>query len=74
MVEKAGGGDAYNGDRIGQGRKSAADCLDDHPGVKEEIEGRIRQQLMPGPNDGNENVETLDADNSVLGEGPAAPL
>ena len=47
MVEKSGAWYSHNGERIGQGRKNAADFLDDHPELKE-IEGRIRQQLMPG--------------------------
>ena len=47
IVEKSGAWYAYNGDRIGQGRKNAADFLDDNPEMKEEIEATIRQQLMP---------------------------
>ena len=47
VVEKAGAWYSYNGDRIGQGRKNAADFLDDNPEMKEQIESIIRQQLMP---------------------------
>ena len=47
IVEKSGAWYAYKGDRIGQGRKNAADFLDEHPEMKEEIEATIRQQLMP---------------------------
>ena len=47
MVEKSGAWYSYNGERIGQGRKNAADFLDDNPVMKEEIESTIRQQLMP---------------------------
>src|SRR6056300_258430 len=42
MVEKSGAWYAYNGERIGQGRKNAADFLDDHPELKAEIEDKIR--------------------------------
>ena len=57
VVEKSGAWYSYNGDRIGQGRKNAADFLDDNPEMKEEIETTIRQQLMPrldGPEDSAE--------------------
>jgi len=47
VVEKSGAWYSYKGDRIGQGRKNAADFLDDNPAMKEEIESTIRQQLMP---------------------------
>jgi recombination protein RecA len=57
VVEKSGAWYSYNGDRIGQGRKNAADFLDENPEMKEEIETTIRQQLMPqlgGPEDSAE--------------------
>ncbi|MEM9623547.1 MAG: recombinase RecA [Pseudomonadota bacterium] len=47
IVEKSGAWYAYNGDRIGQGRKNAADFLDDNPDMRDEIESKIRQELMP---------------------------
>ena len=74
LVEKSGAWYSYNGERIGQGRKNAADFLDDHPELKEEIEGRIRQLLMPALGEGGDNVEALagDAGESGLGE-PGAP-
>ena len=75
MVEKSGAWYSYNGERIGQGRKNAADFLDDHPELKEEIEARIRQLLMPALGEGGDNVEALagDAGESGLGE-PGAIL
>ena len=57
MVEKSGAWYSYNGERNGQGRKNAADFLDDHPDLKDEIESRIRQQLMPALGGEGENVE-----------------
>ena len=50
---------AYNGDRIGQGRKNAADFLDDNPEMKEEIEATIRQQLMPHLSSEEDSAEVL---------------
>ena len=71
LVEKSGAWYSYNGERIGQGRKNAADFLDDHPELKEEIEARIRQLLMPALGEGGDNVEALagDAGEAGLGEG-----
>jgi recombination protein RecA len=69
MVEKSGAWYSYNGERIGQGRKNAADFLDDHPELKEEIEGRIRQQLMPALGGEGKNVEEIaDAGETVPGD------
>ena len=59
MVEKSGAWYSYNGERIGQGRKNAADFLDDNPDLKDEIESRIRQQLMPALGGEGENVEEI---------------
>jgi recombination protein RecA len=47
IVEKSGAWYAYNGDRIGQGRKNAADFLDENPEMRDEIEHTIRAKLMP---------------------------
>ena len=59
IVEKSGAWYAYNGDRIGQGRKNAADFLDDNPEMKEEIEATIRQQLMPYLSSEEDSAEVL---------------
>jgi len=47
LVEKSGAWYAYKNDRIGQGRKNAADFLDEHPELKEEIEASLRATLLP---------------------------
>lgn len=47
LVEKSGAWYAYNGDRIGQGRKNACDFLDENIAMREEIETKIRAELMP---------------------------
>jgi recombination protein RecA len=47
IVEKSGAWYAYKSDRIGQGRKNAAEFLDEHPEMRDEIEQTIRQKLMP---------------------------
>jgi recombination protein RecA len=59
VVEKSGAWYSYKGDRIGQGRKNAADFLDDNPEMKEEIESTIRQQLMPQLDASEDTAEVL---------------
>lgn len=59
IVEKSGAWYAYNGDRIGQGRKNAADFLDEHAEMKEEIEATIRRQLMPQIDAPEDSAEVL---------------
>jgi recombination protein RecA len=56
IVEKSGAWYAYKTDRIGQGRKNAADYLLEHPEVCAEIEAQIRRQLLPGGADADEVV------------------
>ena len=48
LVEKSGAWYAYKGDKIGQGKKNAADFLAEHPEVAVEIENEIRNQLLAG--------------------------
>tara|TARA_X000001036_G_scaffold95084_1_gene87722 strand:- start:389 stop:1483 length:1095 start_codon:yes stop_codon:yes gene_type:complete len=47
IVEKSGAWYAYKTDRIGQGRKNAAEFLDDNMEMRAEIEAEIRKQLLP---------------------------
>ncbi len=48
LIEKSGAWYAYQGDKIGQGKKNAADFLAEHPEMWEAIEGEVRRQLLPG--------------------------
>jgi recombination protein RecA len=47
FVEKSGSWYSYNGERIGQGKENARTFLDQHPEIAREIEGRIREKLLP---------------------------
>ncbi|XOV85747.1 MAG: recombinase RecA [bacterium] len=47
IVEKSGAWYAYGSDRIGQGRKNAADFLDENVEIRDEIERLVRAKLMP---------------------------
>jgi recombination protein RecA len=51
IIEKSGAWYSYKADRIGQGRKNAADFLREHPQLREEIETEVRRQLLPSPSD-----------------------
>jgi recombination protein RecA len=47
IVEKSGAWYSYKEDRIGQGRKNAADFLAENPDIREDIESQIRSALLP---------------------------
>ncbi len=47
IVEKSGAWYSYNGQRIGQGRRNAATFLNEEEGIREEIETRVRAELLP---------------------------
>src|ERR671912_378869 len=49
FVEKSGSWYSYNGERIGQGKENARTFLDQHPEIAREIEGKIREKLLPVP-------------------------
>jgi recombination protein RecA len=47
IIEKSGAWYSYNGDRIGQGKENAREFLIAHKEIAEEIEQRIRADLLP---------------------------
>jgi recombination protein RecA len=47
LVEKSGSWYSYNGERIGQGKENARAFLEQHPEVAREIEGKLREKLLP---------------------------
>ena len=49
IVDKAGAWYSYNGDRIGQGKEKVRAYLKENPKIADEIEARIREELMPKP-------------------------
>ncbi|MFT5887956.1 MAG: recombination protein RecA [Zhongshania sp.] len=49
LVDKAGAWYAYKGDKIGQGKANAAKYLAENPAAAAEIEGNIREALLPKP-------------------------
>jgi recombination protein RecA len=47
FVEKSGSWYSYNGERIGQGKENARSFLEQHPEIARDIEGKIREKLLP---------------------------
>jgi recombination protein RecA len=48
LLDKSGAWYAYNGEKIGQGKKNAAAFLEEHPDIAKEIEDKIRAQMLGG--------------------------
>ena len=46
LIDKSGAWYAYNGEKIGQGKKNVCLYLEDNPGIAEEIEASIRAELL----------------------------
>ncbi len=47
IIEKSGSWYSYNGERIGQGKDNTRVYLQQHPEIANEIEGKLRELLMP---------------------------
>ncbi len=71
LVDKAGAWYSYNGTRIGQGKDNARQYLKENPQMAEEIEGKIRAQMLL-PRDKNSR-DLIDPIETIL-EGPIASL
>jgi recombination protein RecA len=61
FVEKSGAWYAYNGEKIGQGKKNAVAYLVEHPEVAREIEGKLRNLLMTGAGGSGASVDEDEA-------------
>jgi recombination protein RecA len=59
FVEKSGSWFSYNGERIGQGKENARNFLDQHPEIAKDIEGRIREKLLPVKGEAKKGGEAL---------------
>ncbi|MGH8236728.1 MAG: recombinase RecA [Steroidobacteraceae bacterium] len=67
FVEKSGSWYSYHGERIGQGKENARTFLDQHPEIAREIEGKIREKLLPAPKGTNQD-ETKKSGEALKGE------
>ena len=68
VVEKSGAWYGYQGERIGQGKKNAANWLEENAAIRDEIEGKIRARLLPKatPETASAKSEPAGGDNPVL--------
>ncbi|HCR98829.1 MULTISPECIES: recombinase RecA [Halomonas] len=70
LVDKAGAWYSYKGSKIGQGKANAAQYLEEHPAIMEEIESQIREQLLAKPDPKKEEASAADvaadADDDLL--------
>lgn len=60
MVDKSGAWYAYNGDKIGQGKNNACEFLRENPDIANEIEGKVRAELL-----GQVNLSVVDNDSEA---------
>ncbi|MDX1626606.1 MAG: recombinase RecA [Wenzhouxiangellaceae bacterium] len=60
IISKSGAWYSYGDDRIGQGRDNVRQFLKDNPEMAEEIEKKLREELMPKPKKGAEAPEEAD--------------
>jgi recombination protein RecA len=60
MVNKAGSWYSYNDERIGQGKENARAYLLENPEMANEIDQKLRAQLLPSTDDLNQDVEAGD--------------
>jgi len=72
IVEKSGAWYSHQGDRIGQGRKNAAEFLDNNPEMKQSIDDRIRAELMPARSGEEGDAAAALAEDVVVAEAGSA--
>jgi recombination protein RecA len=58
IIKKAGAWYSYNEDRIGQGKENVRNFLKENPDIAQDIETRIRTELLPSP-EGEETLEEV---------------
>jgi len=60
FVDKAGAWYSYNGERIGQGKMNVIKFLKENPDIANDIEQRVRQELLPNQNNGKDAEPVLE--------------
>ena len=66
LIDKSGAWYAYNGEKIGQGKKNAANYLEENPAISKEIEEKIRVLSLGGAIvEGAETISEIDATDDV---------
>jgi recombination protein RecA len=57
LIEKAGAWYSYQGNKIGQGKANACQFLADNPDIQAEVEGLVRERLLPKPKEAEPAAE-----------------
>ncbi len=57
IVDKAGAWYSYEGERIGQGKENSRNYLKENPEIANEIETKLREQLLPSADELNQEIE-----------------
>ena len=66
IVEKSGAWYSYNDERIGQGKDNVRQFLKEHPEMADEIDERLRVELLPKPKGGSmDDSEATDSNPEV---------
>lgn len=60
FVEKSGSWYAYNGSKIGQGKTNSMKFLEENPKIAEEIESKVRNELLSFSKDGDDKDDKDD--------------
>ena len=69
MIEKSGAWYSYNEERIGQGKDNVRTFLKEHPEMADEIDQRLRVELLPKPKSANQiDSEATDSNLEVESE------
>jgi len=68
LVDKAGAWYAYNGSKIGQGKANACEYLRENPDIANEIEEKIRAELMSKPKTGGDDAAAEPLNKTASGE------
>ncbi len=62
IVDKAGAWYSYEKERIGQGKENARTYLKENPDMAAEIETKIRDKLLPSPDELNQETQESDSE------------
>ena len=69
ILEKAGSWYSYNGERIGQGRESVKQFLEEHPELMAELEEKLLSQLKNKPGEENTGAAASETESLVDEDG-----
>ena len=59
LVEKSGAWYSYNGERMGQGKENVRQFLKDNPDIGDEIDRKLRAEMMPSKSASEDDVEEV---------------